>query len=145
MTSRNESFNPHREPVSGFMVLPHKQSEDVKETVNYFSGPLYPRPSSHSGLLVPGSGRHNVGKEAGERPIHVSNKVNLSKSSRTSFSGNQKENPSPWRPRDTIQVQQSLGLSNGSESRRRHDKKRHSQIVDISQAENGKVGLLTET
>lgn len=139
MTSRNESFNPHREPVSGFMVLPHKQSEDVKETANYFSGPLYPR-SSHSGLLVPGSGRHKIGKEASERPLPVSTKANLSKPSRTSFSGNQKENPAPWRPQDTIQAQKSFGLSNGSESRKRHDKKRHSKIVDLSQTENGKDG-----
>jgi cyclin-dependent kinase 12/13 len=119
------------------MGFRHKQSEDAKKTVNYFSGPLYQRPS-HSGLLVPDSGRHKYGKEASERFLPVSNKVD-SKPSRTSLSRNQKENPASLSPQDTTQVQKSLGLSNGSESRRRHDRKRHSQIVDLSQTENGKV------
>ncbi|WJX69270.1 [pyruvate dehydrogenase (acetyl-transferring)] kinase [Trifolium repens] len=139
MACQNERFNPHRvPPVSGFMGFRHKQSEDAKKTVNYFSGPLYQRPS-HSGLLVPDSGRHKYGKEASERFLPVSNKVD-SKPSRTSLSRNQKKNPASLSPQDTTQVQKSLGLSNGSESRRRHDRKRHSQIVDLSQTENGKDG-----
>lgn len=142
MTSQNELFNLHREPVSRFVGSPHKQSEDAKEMVNYFSGPLYQRPS-HSGLLVPGSGLHKVGNEAAEWLPHASNKVNLPKPSRTSLSGNQKENPALSRPRDTLQAHKYLGLSNGSESRRQHDKKHHSQIIDIIQTENGKVS--TET
>jgi cyclin-dependent kinase 12/13 len=125
------------------MGFRHKQSEDAKKTVNYFSGPLYQRPS-HSGLLVPDSGRHKYGKEASERFLPVSNKVD-SKPSRTSLSRNQKKNPASLSPQDTTQVQKSLGLSNGSESRRRHDRKRHSQIVDLSQTENGKVGHHIQT
>ncbi|KAH1222600.1 putative serine/threonine-protein kinase [Glycine max] len=141
--SRNEFFNPHREPAFGHLVFPQKQSEDHKETLNYFSGPLYQRPL-HSGPLVPGYGYEMAGREAGGRP-HVSSKVNLPKlsglvASRTSLSGDQKENPVPLKPRETIQVQES---TNGSESRRRHDKKRHSQTIDPRQIENGKFS--TET
>ncbi|GAU27146.1 hypothetical protein TSUD_104550 [Trifolium subterraneum] len=140
MTSQTEQFNPHRvPPVSGFMGFRHKHSEGPKKTVNYFSGPLYQRPS-HSGLLVPDSSRHKYGKEAGERFLPVSNKVNLSKPSRTSLSGNQKVSPASLSPQDTTQLHKSLGLSNGSESRRRHDRKRHSQIVDLSQTEDGTDG-----
>ncbi|TKY48869.1 serine/threonine-protein kinase [Spatholobus suberectus] len=84
--SRNEFFNPHREPVSGHLVFPPKQD-----------------------LIVWRS----------------------------------KENPVPSRPRETIRVQKSLESTNGSESRRRHDKKRHSQRTDLKQIENGKVS--TET
>ncbi|KHN36642.1 Putative serine/threonine-protein kinase [Glycine soja] len=124
------------------------QSEDHKETLNYFSGPLYQRPL-HSGPLVPGYGCEMVGREAGERRPHVSNKVNLPKlsglvASRTSsLSGDQKENPVPSRPRETIEVQISLESTNGSESRRRHDTKHHSQRIDPRKIENGKVS--TET
>lgn len=133
--------------MSGHLVFPQKQSEDHKETLNYFSGPLYQRPL-HSGPLVPGYGYEMAGREAGERP-HVSSKVNLPKlsglvASRTSsLSGDQKENPVPSRPRETIEVQISLESTNGSESRRRHDKKRHSQTIDPRQIENGKFS--TET
>ncbi|KAK7401955.1 hypothetical protein VNO78_13851 [Psophocarpus tetragonolobus] len=144
--SRNEFFNPHRDAVSGDLVFPNKQSEDHKEMVNYFSGPLYQRPL-HSGPLIPGYGCEMAGKEAGERP-HVLNKVSLPKlsglvASRTSLSGDQKENPVPLRPRETIQVQNSLESTNGSESRRRRDKKRHSQRIDPREIENGKIS--TET
>ncbi|KAJ1434541.1 Serine/threonine-protein kinase, active site [Sesbania bispinosa] len=145
--SRNELFNPHREPVSGFLGLPNKQSEDVKEMGNYFSGPLYQRPS-HSGSLVPGLGWDKLGKEAGEWRPPVSNKVNPTKLSgsvtcRISLSGDQKENPVPLRPRETIQIHKSLESTNTSESRRRHNRKRHSQIIDLSQMENGKVSGAT--
>ncbi|KAK7272382.1 hypothetical protein RJT34_28928 [Clitoria ternatea] len=129
--SRNEFFNPHREPVSGYLGFPHKQSEDIKDKVNYFSGPLYQKPL-HSGPLVPGYGWEMVGKEAGEQPP-VSNKVNPSRTSRTSFSGDQKENPVPLRPRETMQLQNSL------ESRRRHDKNRQSRRINLSRIENGNV------
>ncbi|RDX71791.1 putative serine/threonine-protein kinase, partial [Mucuna pruriens] len=144
--SRNEFFNPHRELVSGHLVFPQKQSEDHKETINYFSGPLYQRPM-YSGPLVPGYGLEMAGKEAGEW-LPVSKKVNLPKlsglvSSRTSSSRDQKENPVPLGPRETIQVQKPLEATNGSESRRRHDKKRQSQRNDLRQIENGKVS--TET
>ena len=134
--------------MSGHLVFPQKQSEDHKETLNYFSGPLYQRPL-HSGPLVPGYGCEMVGREAGERRPHVSNKVNLPKlsglvASRTSsLSGDQKENPVPSRPRETIEVQISLESTNGSESRRRHDTKHHSQRIDPRKIENGKVS--TET
>lgn len=148
--SQNEFFNPQREPMSGFLVYPNKQSEDVKEMANYFSGPLSQRPS-HSGSLVPGSGWDSVRKEAGEQRPRVSNKLNLSKSStvsglvprRTSMYGDQKENPVPLRPRQIIQAQKPLESTNGSESRRRFDKKGQSQIIDLSQRENGKVSIET--
>lgn len=139
-------FSRHRESVSGLLVSPQKQSEDIKGTVNYFSGPLYPKPL-HSGLLVPGLGRHKIGTEAGEQPLPFSNKVNLSKYSKPSptlFSGTRKEKPVLLRPRDTIQEPKSLGLSNGSESKRWHDKNRHSQKTDLSQTKNGKVCLPIE-
>ncbi|CAI8592596.1 unnamed protein product [Vicia faba] len=140
MTGQDGLFSRPRESVSGLLDSPRKQSADIIETVNYFSGPLYQKPS-HSGLLVPGLGRHRVGKEAGEQPLPVSNNVNRSKYSKPSptlFSGNRKENPAPLRPRDTIQVPKSLGLSNGSESKRPHDKKGHSQKTDLSKTGNGK-------
>lgn len=137
--SRNELFNSHRQPASNFLGLPHKQSGDAKEVGNYFSGPLYQRPS-HSGSLVPGMSWDKTGKEADEWRPPAPNKINLSKPFRTSLSRNQKENPAPLRPRETVQVQKSLESTNGSESRRRHDKKRHSQIFDLSQTENRKDG-----
>ncbi|WVZ00012.1 hypothetical protein V8G54_026081 [Vigna mungo] len=144
--SRNEFFNPHREPVSGHLVFPQKVSEDHKSTVNYFSGPLYQRPM-HSGPLVPGNGWVMAGKEAGEQP-HVSNKATLPKlsgvASRTSLSGDKKENPVSSGPRESIQAQRSLESTNaGSESRRRHDKKRHSQRIDHRQIENARVSTQT--
>ncbi|CAK8536417.1 unnamed protein product [Lathyrus sativus] len=145
MAGHDGPFSRHRESVSGLLDSPQKQSEDIKETVNYFSGPLYQKPL-HSGLLVPGFGRHKVGKEASEQSLPLSNKVNLSKDSKPSptlFSGNRKENPAPLRPRDTIQEPKSSGLSNGSESKRRHDKNRHSQKTDLSQTKNGKDGRTT--
>lgn len=128
--------------MSGFLVSPHEQSSDVKEMANYFSGPLYQRPS-HSGSLVPGSGWDKVGKGAGERQPPISNKVNLSKQTRTSLSRDQKENPAPLRPRETIRVQNPLESTNGSGSRRWHDRRLHSQKIDLSEIENGKVS--TET
>ncbi|KAK7324713.1 hypothetical protein VNO77_28502 [Canavalia gladiata] len=136
--SRNEFFNHHEERVSGHLVFPHKQSEYVKERVNYFSGPLYQRPL-HSGPLVPVSSGEIVGRETVERPT-VSNKVNLSQlsglvSSRTSMSGDKKENPVPLR---SHQLQKSLESSNGSELRRRGQKHR-SQRIDLDQIENVKV------
>ncbi|XP_061352156.1 probable serine/threonine-protein kinase At1g54610 isoform X2 [Gastrolobium bilobum] len=144
--SRIKFFNPHREPASGFFDFRHKQSEDIKEMENYFSGPLIKGPS-HSGPLVPGSGWEKVGKEAGQW-LPVSNKVNLSKlsglmASRTLPFGDQEENQVPLRPRETIQVQKSLESTNGTESRRRHDEKRQSQRIDLSQIENGKVSAET--
>ncbi|XP_058780029.1 probable serine/threonine-protein kinase At1g54610 [Vicia villosa] len=141
MAGQDGLFSRHRESVSGLLVSPQKQSEDINETVNYFSGPLYQKPSD-SGLLVPGLGRHNIGKEAGEQPLPLSNKVNLSKYSKPSptlFSGNRKGIPAPLRPRDTIQAPKSLGLSNGSpESKRLNDKKCHSQKTNLSKTENRK-------
>ncbi|CAJ1956588.1 unnamed protein product [Sphenostylis stenocarpa] len=143
--SRNEFFNPHREPVSGHLFFPHKQSEDHKSTVNYFSGPLYQRPM-HSGPLVPGNGWEMAGKEAGEQP-HVSSKVNLLKlsgvASRTSLSGDKKENSVHSRPQ-AIQAQRSQESTNvGSESGRKHDRKRHSQRIDHRQIGNGDVSTQT--
>ncbi|KAL9322458.1 hypothetical protein ACSQ67_010511 [Phaseolus vulgaris] len=145
--SQNEFFNPHREPVSGHLVFPQKPSEDYKATVNYFSGPLYQRPM-HSGPLVPGNGWEMAGKEGGEQP-HVSNKVNLPKlsgvASRTSLSGDKKENHVSSRPQEAIQAQRSLESTNvGSDSRRRHDKKRHSHRIDPRQIENAKVSTQTQ-
>ncbi|XP_019431399.1 PREDICTED: probable serine/threonine-protein kinase At1g54610 [Lupinus angustifolius] len=98
--SRSGLLNPHREPGSGFLVFPHKQSEDVKERDIYFSRRT--RKPSFSGPLVQGSDW-----EVGERPS-VSNKVNLSKipgsaASRTSLSRDQKEKPIPLWPPKTIQ------------------------------------------
>lgn len=148
MAGQDGLFSRHRESVSGLLDSPRKQSADIIETVNYFSGPLYQKPSD-SGLLVPGLGRHNIGKEAGEQPLPLSNKVNLSRYSKPSptlFSGNRKGNPAPLRPRDAIQAPKSLGLSNGSsESKRLNDKKHHSQKNNLSKTENGKVCLPIET
>jgi len=142
--SQNEFFNPHREPVSGHLVFPQKPSEDYKATVDYFSGPLYQRPM-HSGPLVPGNGWEMAGKEAGPQ---VSNKVNLPKLSgvapKTSWSGDKKENPLSSRPREANQAQRCLESTNvGSDSRRRHDKKRHSQRIDHRQIENARVSTQT--
>ncbi|KAK7290893.1 hypothetical protein RIF29_05660 [Crotalaria pallida] len=143
--SRSGLLNPHREPVSGLLVFPPKQSEDVKEIENYFSGPLIKRPS-HSGPLVHGFD-WEVGKEVGERSSGA-NKFNLSKlsgsvASRTSLSGDQKEKPVPLRPKKTIQVQNSFESTNGSESRS-YDKKRHSQRIDFSHIENGTEKLIQD-
>ncbi|KAE9599874.1 hypothetical protein Lal_00046171 [Lupinus albus] len=118
--SRSGLVNPHRESVSGFLVFPHKETEDVKEIENYFAGTLIKRPS-HSGSLVPGS-----------------------VASRTSFSGSQKEKPVPLRSKTTIIVQNHFESTNRSESVRRHDKKRLSQRIDLSQIENGTEKLIQD-
>lgn len=130
----------HSNSKSRTLGFAHKQSEDIKEIGNYFSGPLIRRPS-HSGPLVPGSGL-----KVGER-LPASNKVNQSKLSglvapRTSLSGDQEEKPVLLRPEKSIQVQKSFESTNGSESRRRHDKKHHSQRIDLRQIENGAENLI---
>ena len=140
--SRSGLLNPRGEPVSGYFVFPHKQSDDVKEMENYFSGPLYTRPS-HSGPLVPVYAWEKARKEVGEQPP-VSNKANLSKlsglvASRTTLSEDQEQKPVPLKPRNRSQVQQSLVSTNGAGSRRRHDKMRLSQRIDFNQIEEGKV------
>ncbi|KAE9588558.1 putative protein-serine/threonine kinase CMGC-CDK-CRK7-CDK9 family [Lupinus albus] len=99
--SRSGLLNPQGEPVSGFFVFPHKQSEDVKERDIYFSRPRGKKPS-YSGPLVLGSDW-----EVGEQPP-VSNKVNLSKisgsaASKSSLSRDQKEKPVSLWPPKTIQ------------------------------------------
>ncbi|KAJ1389756.1 Serine/threonine-protein kinase, active site [Sesbania bispinosa] len=132
--NRSELFYTHREPVSG-----HKQSEDVKEMDNYFSGHLYKKPS-HSGPLVPGSGWARAGKEVDDGPP-VSNRVNLSKlsglvASRTLLSEDQEEKPVHLHHRKPIEVRKSGEATNGSESRRRQDQKR---MVDLGQMENRRV------
>lgn len=122
--------------MSGILVFPHKQSENVKEMGNNFSGHLCKRPS-HSGPLVPGSGWARGGKEVDDGPP-VSNRVNLSKlsglvASRTQVSEDQEKKPVHLHHRKPVEVRKSTELTNGSESRRRQDQKR---IVDLSQIEN---------
>jgi cyclin-dependent kinase 12/13 len=125
--------------VSGSHGLPHKQSEDVKEIENNLSGHFYRRPS-HSGPLVPGSGWPRGVKETDNGPP-VSNRVNLAKlsglvASRTLLSEDQEPKPVPFFHRKPIEVRKSVEATNGSESRRRRDKKR---IVDHSQIVNRRV------
>lgn len=136
-SSRNRSELPN--PVSGFLVFPHKQSEDVKEVGNNLSGYLYKRPS-HSGPLIPGSGWGKGGKEVDDG-APVSNRVNLSKlsglvASRTMLSQDQEEKPVHLHHRKPIEVRKSVESTNGSESRRRQDQKR---IIDLAQIGNGRL------
>ncbi|XP_028807851.1 probable serine/threonine-protein kinase At1g54610 isoform X2 [Neltuma alba] len=139
--SRSEVFNPHREPVSGFLVYPPQKQSHVKEMENNFSGHLYKRPS-HSGPLVPGVQLARGGKEFDEGPLG-SNRVNLAKlsglvASRTSSSEDQEEKPISMLPRKTIEVKKSVESNNVSESRR-HDRKRQSpRIADLGQVENAR-------
>ncbi|WJX50967.1 [pyruvate dehydrogenase (acetyl-transferring)] kinase [Trifolium repens] len=137
--NRSELSYPHREHVSGSHGFPHKQSEDVKETENNLSGHFYRRPS-HSGPLVPGSGWPRGVKDVDNGPP-VSNRVNLAKlsglvASRTLLSEDQEPKPVPFFHRKPIEVRKSVEATNGSESRRRRDKKR---IVDHSQIVNRRV------
>ncbi|GAU33972.1 hypothetical protein TSUD_61020 [Trifolium subterraneum] len=136
--NRSELSYPHREHVSGNQGFPHRQS-DVKETENNLSGHFYRRPS-HSGPLVPGSGWPRGVKEVDNGPP-VSNRVNLAKlsglvASRTLLSEDQEPKPVPFLHRKPIEVRRSVEATNGSESRRRRDKKR---IVDHSQIVNRRV------
>ncbi|RDX71427.1 putative serine/threonine-protein kinase, partial [Mucuna pruriens] len=122
--NRSELYNPHRKPVSGILVFPHKQSEDVKETESNFSGHLYKR-SSHSGPLVPGSVWAKGGKGVDDMPP-ASNKGNLSKlsglvASRTLLSEDQEDKQVHLHHRKPIEVRQSAESTSGSESRRRQD------------------------
>ncbi|XP_057423355.1 probable serine/threonine-protein kinase At1g09600, partial [Lotus japonicus] len=136
---RSELSYPHRGPVSGFLGVAHKQSEDVKEMGNNSSGHLFKRPS-HSGPLVPGYGWAKGAKEVDDGPP-VSNRVNLSKlsglvASRTSLPEDQGEKPAHLHHRKPVEVRKSVEATSGSESRRRHDQKR---IVDQSQIDNRRV------
>jgi cyclin-dependent kinase 12/13 len=90
--------------------------------------------------LVPGSGWPRGIKETDNGPP-VSNRVNLAKlsglvASRTLLSEDQEPKPVPFFHRKPIEVRKSVEATNGSESRRRRDKKR---IVDHSQIVNRRV------
>ena len=143
--SRSELFNPSREePVSGFLGFSHKQSGDVKETENNFSGHLYKR-SSHSGPLVRGACLSKGPRKDDDLQPLGSNRVNPSKlsglvASRTSLSENQEGKTVPAQPGTTSEVRKSVESSNGSESRRRQNKKGQSQrVVDVCHAGNGRA------
>lgn len=139
--NRSELTYPHREHVSGLLGFPHKQSEDVKEMENNYSGHQYKRPSvSHSGPLVPGSGWVRGVREIDDGPP-ASNRVNLSKlsglvASRTLLSEDQDQKHAQLQHRKPIEVRKSIEATNGSESRRKRDKKR---IVDQSQIVHRRV------
>ncbi|KAK7257433.1 hypothetical protein RIF29_31414 [Crotalaria pallida] len=139
--NRSELPNPHREPMSGFLVFPpQKQSEDVKEMGNSLSGHFYKRPSSHSGPLVPNYSWAKSGKEV-DVGAPVSNRVNLSKlsglvASRTMSSQDQEEKPVQLHHRKPVEARISVESTSGSESRRRQDQKRNSNLTQI---ENGRV------
>ncbi|KAF7822981.1 putative serine/threonine-protein kinase [Senna tora] len=141
--SRSELFNPPRESASGLLVFPHKQSEDVKEVENNFSGHFYRRPS-HSGPLVQGSGWAKVGKDVDEQHLG-SNRLNLSKlsglvASRTLVSKDHEEKSLPSQPGKTIDVRKSVESMNGLESRRRKDQKRRSpRSVNQCLIENARI------
>ncbi|XP_061346495.1 probable serine/threonine-protein kinase At1g54610 isoform X2 [Gastrolobium bilobum] len=131
-----ELSSRHREPGSGFLAFPHKQSADIKEMENNLSGHVYKRPS-HSGPLVPGFGWAKSGKEVDDGPS-VSNRANLSKLSGlvASRTLDQEEKQVHLHLRKPIEVRKSIESTNVSESRRRHDQKR---IVDLGQHENRRV------
>ncbi|KAI9093388.1 hypothetical protein K1719_027402 [Acacia pycnantha] len=138
--SRSELFNPPRESASGLLVFPHKQSDNVQEMENNFSGHLYKRPS-HSGPLVQGPGCVKVGKDMDEQHLG-SNRVNLSKlsslvASRTSMSEDQEEKSHSSRPRKTVDVRKSVESTSGSELRRRQAQKHQSQRIDPCHVEHG--------
>ncbi|XP_015936202.1 probable serine/threonine-protein kinase At1g54610 [Arachis duranensis] len=141
--SQSGLLNSHGEAVSGYLVFPHNQSNDTKEMENDFSGPLYRRPS-HSGPLVPVFAWEKARNEVGDQ-ISGSNKANLSKvsglvASRTVLSQDQEQKPVPLKSKKTSQLQQSFVSTNGgSGTRRRHDRSRLSQRIDISQLQEGKI------
>lgn len=137
----SELFNPHREPVSGFLVYPPHKHPDVKETESNFSGRIYNRPS-HSGPLVQGPGWAKGRKEADEGPFG-SNRVSLSKlsglvASRTLASEDQEEKPVPSQSRKIIEGRRSVEASNGSESRRQDRKRQTQRLSDLYHVENGR-------
>ncbi|WVZ02564.1 hypothetical protein V8G54_023370 [Vigna mungo] len=137
--NRSELYNPHRGAVSGILVFPHKQSEDVKAMENSFSGHIYKKPS-HSGPLVPGSVWAKGAKEVDDVPP-TSIRGNLSKlsglvASRTLLPEDQQDKPVHLHHRKPSEVRKSMESTTGSESRRRQEQKR---IVDHSQIESRRV------
>lgn len=125
--------------MSGVLVFPQKQSEDVKEMEKNFSAHIYKRPS-HSGPLVPGSVWAKGGKEVDDVPP-ASNRENLSKlsglvASRTLLSEDQEDKSLHLHHKKPIEVRKSAESTNGSESRRRQDQKR---FVDLNQIESRRV------
>lgn len=143
-TSQTEVFHqPHREPVSGFLVYPPQNQSHVREMENNFSGNIYRRPS-HSGPLVPGIQLGRGGKEVDDGPLG-SNRVNLSKlsglvASRTSApEDHREERRISLLPRKTFEVKKSVESTNNVSDSRRHDRKRHSpRIVDLTHLENAR-------
>ena len=136
--NRSELFKYHREePVSGFLGFPHKQD------VNNFSGHLYSR-TSHSGPLVHGPGWTKGVKGVDEQPVG-SSRVNLSKpsglvASRTSSSETREEKHVSSQRGKTIEARKFMEPSNGSQSKRRQDQKRHFQrLVDLGSIESGRA------
>lgn len=137
--NRSELYNPHRGAVSGILVFPHKQSEDVKAMENSFSGHIYKKPS-HSGPLVPGSVWAKGAKEVDDVPP-TSIRGNLSKlsglvASRTLLPEDQQDKPVHLHHRKPSEVRKSMESTTGSESRRRQEQKR---IVDHNQIESRRV------
>ncbi|XP_054790428.1 probable serine/threonine-protein kinase At1g54610 [Prosopis cineraria] len=138
--SRSELFNPSRESASGLLVFPHKQSDNVKEMENNFSG--Y-RISSHSGPLVQGPAWIKVGKDVDEGHLG-SNGVNLSKlsglvASRTSMSEDQEEKSHLSQPGKRVETRKPVESTSGSELRRRQAQKHQSQRIDLCHGEHGRT------
>ncbi|XP_019413242.1 PREDICTED: probable serine/threonine-protein kinase At1g54610 isoform X2 [Lupinus angustifolius] len=139
LSQQGELRNPHREPVSGFLLFPpNKHSEDVKETGNNISGRPRKRPS-RSGPLVPGYRWVKSGKEVDDGDP-VSNRMNQSKlygltASRPMSSQDAEEKPVQLHHGKPIEVRKSVESTSGSDSRRQDQRR----IDDLTQIESGRV------